>query len=175
VRDPGCLNSGAIPTSVPCVVRKSTPFGLLEFDATGCSCWDEERLTFTVTREGTQRRVQRRAACRIELRSEARYRDLANSGSEWKRAELCDVSIGGASLRLHREALDVGRELLIEFSLNDIIFSLPSVVRRIEGRSSDSLLYALEYLEPGDRLQDRLAKAISQLQLRIIGSRVKID
>jgi len=175
IRDPGCKNPGAIPTSVPCIVRKSTPFGLLEFDATGCSRWDEERLTFSETREGTQRRVQRRAACRIELRSEVRYRGLANSGSEWKTAELCDVSIGGVSLRLHREALDVGRKVLIEFSLNDMFFSLPSVVRRIEGRSSDSLLYALEYLEPGDRLQDRLAKAISQLQVRIIGSRVRID
>jgi c-di-GMP-binding flagellar brake protein YcgR len=148
---------------------------LLEFDATGCSCWDEERLTFAVKLEGTQRRVQRRTACRVELCSEARYRELANSGREWRTAELRDVSIGGVSLQLHKEAFDVGRELLIEFSLNEIFFSMPSVVRRIEGQTNHTLLYALEYLDPGDRLQDHLAKAISQLQVRIIGSRVRIE
>jgi hypothetical protein len=167
VRDPDCKNPGAIPTSVPCIVRKSTPFGLLEFDATGGSRWDEERLTFTVTREGTQRRVQRRAACRIELRSEARFTAGWPTAAASGRQRNCATFQLAASRCGCREALDVGRKVLIEFSLNDMFF-LPSVVRRIEGRSSDSLLYALEYLEPGDRLQDRLAKAISQLQVRII-------
>jgi len=175
VHDMARHNSGAIMDSVPCVVRKSTPFGLMEFDATGCSHWDKERLTLTVTLEGPKRRVQRREACRIELRSEARYRDLRNVSSAWKTAEVHDVSISGASLRLRGEAFDVGSELLVEFSLFDRNFSLPCTVRRIETQTDHTVLYALEYFPIDTQLQDRLAKAISQLQTKIISSRVKID
>jgi len=175
VLDTARHNSRAIATSVPCVVRKKTPFGLLEFNATGCSRWDEDRLTLTVTLEGPKRRVQRREACRIELRSDARYRDLLNGSSMWKTAELHDVSISGASLRLRGETFDVGSQLLVEFSLIDRNFSLPCTVRRMEAQTDHTVLYALEYSVVDTRLQDRLAKAISQLQTKIIRSRVKID
>lgn len=175
VRDTAQHNRGEIANSAPCVVRKRTPFGVLEFDASGCSRWDEERLTLTVTLEGPRRRIQRREACRVELRSEARYCNLLNGKGAWKTAELHDVSVGGASLRLRGEMFDVGSELLVEFSLTDRNFSLPCTVRRMEAQTDHTVLYALEYSAVDTQLQDRLAKAINQLQTKIISSRVKID
>jgi hypothetical protein len=173
------LDRSLIPESSRFVIRKSTPFGILEFDATGQSHWMEEELTLTMKLLGTHRQIQRRASCRIELRSEVRYCDLAAAAGgipEWKTAELHDVSLGGASLSLQNGTLDVGHELFIEFALSNAIFSVPAVVRRVKERHRhDGPLYALEYLDLNTRQQDRMAKAIIQLQLKIISSRVKVD
>jgi len=161
---------------VRCVVRKSTRYGVLEFEARGRSQWWEEELMLTVTLLGSPREIQRRDSCRIDCHSEVRYRDLAITAPTWKAAELRDVSLGGATLLVQNDTLNVGRELLLEFVLNDEKFSVAAVVRRIERREARSgHFYALEYLEPDNRQQDHMAKAIMKLQLKLISSRVKID
>jgi hypothetical protein len=178
LRNPGKQSSDFFRTSTRCVVRKSTPFGVLEFDATGQLNHIEKNLILTVTLLAPPRNVQRRAACRIELRSEVRYCDLALASNDhhWKVAELCDVSLGGLSLAVENDELQIGQSLQIEFSLNETLFSVPAVLRRTEAQlDSNALLCGFEYLELDHKQQNRLAKAITQLQLKIISSRVKVD
>ncbi len=172
-------SSEFFPALTRCVIRKITPRGMLEFDAIGYSQEPEEERTITVTLLGVHREIQRRDACRIECHCEARYRDLAMNTAgrlSWKAAELHDVSLGGARLLLRNDTLEVGQELLVEFALNDETFSVPAAVRRIEGRRGrNGRLCALQFLELDSRQRGRMAKAIMNLQSKIISSRVKID
>jgi len=70
----------------------------------------------------------------------------------------------------------VGQELLVEFVLKDETFSVPAAVRRIEGRRGrNGRLCALQFLELDSRQRGRMAKAIMNLQSKIINSRVKIN
>ncbi len=168
-----------LPSYARFIICKSTPFGILEFDADGHSQWMDEKLTLQVTLLGTHRSVQRRASFRIELRSEVCYCDLAGGVGgtrDWKTAELHDVSLGGAALLTQDDALEIGRELLLEFALGSTTFSVSSAVRRIEIRKShNARLYALEFLKTDTRQQTRMGRAMFQLQVAVINSRVKID
>jgi c-di-GMP-binding flagellar brake protein YcgR len=168
-------SSGLLPHCARFIISKRTPFGILEFDANGHSHWEEEgKLTLEVKLLGTHRSIQRRAAFRIELRSAVCYRDLAGSVSgsqDWKIAELHDVSLGGISLLLQDNSLEIGHKLVIEFALNSVAFSASAVVRRIEVRKrSHDHLYGLEYLDADSGQQDRMARAMVQLQMRLTSS-----
>lgn len=167
-----------LPRCARFIICKRTPFGILEFDATGHFHLVEQKLTLQVKLLGTHRSVQRRASFRIDLRSEVRYRLAADAGgcSDWKTAELHDVSLGGLSIVSHDDTLEIEQELLIEFALRSTVYSASAVVRRIEIRNgSHTRLYALEYIGLNSRQQDSMARAMVQLQISIINSRVKIN
>lgn len=179
LNDEALHRSGVFPRCARFIICKSTPFGILEFDANGHWHRKEEKVTLEVKLLGSHRSIQRRASFRVELRSEVRYCESAASVSgtrDWKTGELHDISLGGASLLLQDDALEIGQELMIEFALDNTIFSAFVVVRRIEVRkSSRARLYALEYRDLDSRQQDRMAKAMVQLQMRVINSRVEIN
>ncbi len=125
------------------------------------------------------RRVQRREFYRIELRQEARYCDLAFNASgtrDWRTAELHDVSLGGASLWMQDEAVAIRQEFRLDVALNRTVFSVSAAVRRVEIRKGrdDARLTALEYLDLDRRQQDSMARAIVQLQIAIINSRLQM-
>lgn len=171
-------HSALLPGCTDFTICKTTPFGIIEFEATGNPHWLDETLTLQVTLLGTHHRIQRRASFRIELRSEVRYRSLAaNAGPDWKTAELHDVSLGGASLLLLQDdALQLGHQLTIEFSLIDKTFSVSSVVRRVElQKGTCDRLLAVEYLDLGQKQQNSMARAMIELQVMVINSRVKMD
>jgi len=174
----GATEAPLFTPSTRYIVRKSIVSGVLEFDATGHSHWDAEKLTLTLTLLGTRREIQRRSFCRIEHCSEVRYRSLAETvPPSWRIAELCEVSLGGASLKLKNDKLEIGQTLLAEFELNGEAFSLPAVVRRSipSQQIGDSLYFGIEYLDPEKKQLNRLAKAMTHLQLKLISSRLKID
>lgn len=159
------------------LLSKSTPYGILEYDATGHFLNDGHKLILNVELLGRRRKVQRRSACRVEIRSEVRYRGLAGPArgdTEWKTGELHDVSTGGLMLHLRGDRLKTGDQLMLEFNLNHSLFSLPAVVvhRSHAGGRNQGELYGLEYLDLSAREQDRMARAMVQLQLMVIGSRV---
>ncbi len=171
--DPAPQSSNLLLPPTRFIVRKTTPFGILEFDATGRSHWVDDALTLQVKLLGTHRSIQRRASFRIELRSEVRYRDLAGSCADWQTAELNDISLGGASLLAKGNAVQIGHELQLEFSLNRSTFSTSGTVRRIElSKRGQTHLYALEFLTVDVRQQEHMAREMTQLQLRIINSHV---
>ena len=180
VFDPSLLGPELLAQASRFIVRKVTPSGLMEFSAEGQIRREYHKLTLTGKLTGTQRIVQRRDSCRIELRTPARYCELAAFGSGapmWSGAELRDVSLSGASLLLQsNNKLEPGRKLLVEFALDEEKFSVPATVVRLteEDNQSDTRL-GLEYLEMNMRQQDRLARCIIHLQLKHISSRVKID
>jgi hypothetical protein len=155
------------------IVRKRTPFGLLEFDGTGYLHNVENRLTLWVRLLGDDRRIQRRDSCRTEVHSAVRYGDLKIADidrSEWRNAELRDVSRCGVSLLLQDNLLDVGHKLLIEFDLNETIFSLPAIVCRLEQTRRHARVCGLQYLDLDSRQRDRIATAIIHLQIGMIAS-----
>lgn len=161
------------------IIQKSTSSGILELEATGRSHWDDEMLVLQVKLLGVFRNVQRRDSYRIELRSEVRYCDLvsdAEGDHHRNTAELHDISLGGISLLLRGHVLEIGNKVLIEFVLNDMPFAVSAAVRRVETRKrSQVCLCALEFLDLDPRQQHRMARAIVQLQVRLIGARVKTN
>lgn len=179
LNDEALHHSGVFPRCARFIICKTTPFGILEFDANGHSNPDEEKLTLQVKLLGTHRSIQRRAAFRVELRSEVRYSSLSASVGgvrAWKSGELLDVSLGGASILSQDDTLETGQELKIEFALDNVTFCASAAIRRIETRKCSHVrLYGLQYLDVDRKQQDAMAKAMSRLQMRIINSRVKIN
>lgn len=179
LNDEARQHSDLLPIYGRFIICKTTPLGMLEIDADGHSQWMEEKLTLQVTLLGTPHNIQRRASVRIELRSEARYCDLSGSVGgtrDWKTAELHDVSLGGAALLMQDDTVEIGHELLLEFALINMPCTVSSAVRRIEaGKRHMARLYALEFLNLDRRQQNRMARAMFQLQAAIINSRVKLD
>jgi hypothetical protein len=162
------------------LIRKSTPLGLLEFDAVGESHHADDRLTLTVDLVGASRDVQRRDSCRIGLGSVARYRNLSAPAphveSAWKSAVLHDVSLGGASIRIQDENLEMGQELMVEFTLSGTLFTMPAVVCRVgESASGTRGCCSVQFMDVKIPVQDRMARALTQAQLKIISSRVKTE
>ena len=120
----------------------------------------------------SEEKPQRRETCRIEPLLEVRYR--ATNTEQWKTAELRDVSLGGTSLML-REELPIGLNVLLELPLNGTLFTLPATVCRLERpEKSEHNICALRYKSLEPRQQDRLSRAITQLQLKLISTRVKV-
>jgi hypothetical protein len=155
------------------IVRKRTPFGLLEFDGTGYLDRVEDRLTLLVRLLGEDRRIQRRDSCRTEVHSAVRYGDFKIADidrSEWRSAELREVSRCGASLLLEDNLLDIGHKILIEFVLDEAMFSLPAVVCRLVQTGGHARVCSLKYIDLDTQQRDRIATAIIQLQIRIIAS-----
>jgi hypothetical protein len=178
LRESDRKNANLFRFSVDCIVRKVTPFGLLEFEATGRATCTEKKLILAVMLLSPPRKIQRRAACRVELHSEVRYRDLDTSLRDpaWRSAKLYDISLGGASLLSQNDFLPIGRRLLVEFSLDETLFSVAAVVLRIEAREgTEDPLHAIEYLYLSPREQNRLGRAMTRLQLKIISSRIETN
>jgi c-di-GMP-binding flagellar brake protein YcgR len=180
VFDPALLGTEALSRASQFIVRKVTPSGLMEFGAEGQIRREYHKLTLTGRLTGSQRIVQRRDSCRIELSTPARYCDLAafnNGRPVWCGAELRDVSLSGASLLLqNNNQLESNSRLLVEFALEEEKFSAPArVVRLSEEDSQSDTRLGLEFLEMNMRQQDRLARCIIHLQLRLISSRAKND
>jgi len=161
------------------LIRKSTPRGLLEFDAVGHSPACSEKLTLTVDLVGMHRNVQRRDSCRIGVGSGARYRNLTVTTSDeetWKTAVLHNVSLGGASMQVQDQQLELGHELMVEFTLGCTPFTLRAFVCRLGQRIGNSQgCCSLQFLNVDSLQQDRIAKEWARVQLKIINSRVKTD
>jgi hypothetical protein len=171
------IDSRFRPSSIPeeIVIHKNTPTGLLESDARAKTLSSEKRLIIAVELTGLFRDVQRRDTCRVGVRSGTHYWKRATGDIGWKVAVPQDISIGGASILLHGEQLEVGDELLIDLEVNGVRFVIPAVACRVGYRPDGSPgCCSMQFMHVDAQQQQSLAKAITKLQLKIISSRLRV-
>ena len=171
------IDSRLSPTSIPeeIVIRKNTSTGLLESDARARTLSAEKQLIIAVELTGHLRDVQRRDTCRVGVRSGTHYWKRAPGNAEWKVAVLQDISIGGASILLLGEQLEMGDELLVDLEVNGVRFVVPAVACRVGYRPDGSPgCCSVQFMHVDAQQQQSLAKATTKLQLKIISSRLRV-
>lgn len=167
------------PPSGALVIRKRTPWGLIEIDGVVLSILRENPILLTVELAAATRGMQRREDRRVEMVADARFRNLslAHEGEPelWHGAQLNDLSLGGASLQLQGEMLLVGHRLAVEFTLGERFFQIPAIVRRIEPRGDGKPGgCSLQFEGIDRRQQDHLGRALAREELKLLGRRVRI-
>lgn len=175
----GALLGAAMAEASRFYLRRITSSGILEFRMDGRMQPSGQRCQLQGRVARQHRVVQRRNSCRVEINAVARYCTLpfpAGQEPAWTGTELRDVSLTGASLMPAAQGtLAVGARLLLEFTLNGEAFSMPAAVVRASEEGCTEARLGVEYSEINTRQQDRLARAIIQLQLKLISSRVRLN